>query len=170
MLSATSAGVKDVREVLAAAKHRLEEDGRRTVLFIDEIHRFTKSQQDALLPAVEDGIVVLVGATTENPFFEVNSPLISRSTLFRLEPLGPEEVAVIIQRALADTERGMGDSGLEIDAEAMRTLADRVGGDARLALNRARGGGNAHRVALDHRKRRRRRGAPEAGGPLRQDR
>ena len=92
VLSATSAGVKDVREVLAAAKHRLEEDGRRTVLFIDEIHRFTKNQQDALLPSVEDGIVVLVGATTENPFFEVNSPLISRSSLFRLEPLGPEEV------------------------------------------------------------------------------
>jgi putative ATPase len=135
VLSATSAGVKDVREVLAAAKQRLEEDGRRTVLFIDEIHRFTKNQQDALLPAVEDGIVVLVGATTENPFFEVNSPLISRSTLFRLEPLGPDEVTVIIQRALADTERGMGDSGLDIEPEAMRTLADRVGGDARLALN-----------------------------------
>ncbi len=116
-LSATSAGVKDVREVLAAAKHRLEEDGRRTVLFIDEIHRFTKSQQDALLPSVEDGIVVLVGATTENPFFEVNSPLISRSSLFRLEPLGPEEVATIIERALADVERGLGDAGLGIEPD-----------------------------------------------------
>ena len=134
-LSATSAGVKDVREVLAAAKHRLEEDGRRTVLFIDEIHRFTKSQQDALLPSVEDGIVVLVGATTENPFFEVNSPLISRSSLFRLEPLGPEEVATIIERALADVERGLGDAGLGIEPEALSTLSDRVGGDARLALN-----------------------------------
>jgi putative ATPase len=135
VLSATSAGVKDVREVLAAARHRLEEEGRRTVLFIDEIHRFTKSQQDALLPSVEDGIVVLVGATTENPFFEVNSPLISRSSLFRLEPLGPEEVAAIIQRALTDPERGIGGSGLDIDSEALQTLSDRVGGDARLALN-----------------------------------
>ena len=135
VLSATSAGVKDVREVLAAAKHRLEEDGRRTVLFIDEIHRFTKNQQDALLPSVEDGIVVLVGATTENPFFEVNSPLISRSSLFRLEPLGPEDVAVIIERALDDEERGLGDTGLGIEPEAMQTLSDRVGGDARLALN-----------------------------------
>ena len=170
VLSATSAGVKDVREVLAAAKHRLEEDGRRTVLFIDEIHRFTKNQQDALLPAVEDGIVVLVGATTENPFFEVNSPLISRSTLFRLEPLGPDEVAVIIQRALADTERGMGDSGLDIEPEAMRHAGRQGRGRCPAGAERARGGGNAHRVPLDDRDRRHRRGAPQTGGPLRQDR
>lgn len=134
-LSASTHGVKDVRAVLAAAKQRLEEDERRTVLFLDEIHRFSKAQQDALLPGVETGIVILVGATTENPFFEVNSPLISRSTLFRLEPLGPDEVAVLIDRALGDVERGVGADVTGISDEARRALAERVGGDARLALN-----------------------------------
>jgi putative ATPase len=134
-LSATTAGVKEVREVLAAATRRLEEEGRRTVLFLDEIHRFSKSQQDALLPGVEHGIVTLIGATTENPFFEVNSPLISRATLFRLEPLAPEDVAVLVDRALADTERGLGGIVSGIDAGARALLADRVGGDARLAYN-----------------------------------
>ena len=100
-LSATSAGVKDIREVLAGAKSRLETDERRTVLFLDEIHRFAKNQQDALLPGVEDGTLILIGATTENPFFEVNSPLMSRMTLFRLEPLLPEELDDLIERALA---------------------------------------------------------------------
>jgi putative ATPase len=132
-LSATSAGVKDVREVLARATHRLEEDERRTVLFLDEIHRFNRAQQDALLPGVENGTIVLVGATTENPFFEVNSPLISRSTLFRLEPLSPADVGALIERAVTDPERGLG--GVGITEEAAAVLAERVGGDARLALN-----------------------------------
>ena len=134
-LSATTAGVKEVREVLAAATRRLEEDGRRTVLFLDEIHRFSKAQQDALLPGVEHGIVTLIGATTENPFFEVNSPLISRATLFRLEPLAPEEVAVLVDRALADGERGLAGVVSGIEPGARDLLAERVGGDARLAYN-----------------------------------
>ena len=134
-LSATTAGVKEVREVLAAARRRLEETGRRTVLFLDEIHRFSKAQQDALLPGVEHGIVTLIGATTENPFFEVNSPLISRATLFRLEPLAPEDVGVLVDRALADAERGLGGIVPGIEPEARSLLAERVGGDARLAYN-----------------------------------
>lgn len=134
-LSATTAGVKDVRTVLSAARQRLDDEGRRTVLFLDEIHRFTKSQQDALLPGVEQGTVILVGATTENPFFEVNSPLISRSTLFRLEPLSPADVDEILVRALEDRERGLGEMNIDFDEEARRSLAERVGGDARLALN-----------------------------------
>jgi putative ATPase len=134
-LSATSAGVKDVREILAAARSRLETDERRTVLFLDEIHRFAKNQQDALLPGVEDGTLILIGATTENPFFEVNSPLMSRMTLFRLEPLRPEELAELTRRALGDRERGLGDMGLEIDDDAIEELGNRTGGDARQALN-----------------------------------
>jgi len=134
-LSATSAGVKDVRDVLAGARRRLGEEDRRTVLFLDEIHRFSKSQQDALLPGVEDGTLVLVGATTENPFFEVNSPLISRSTLFRLEGLEPPDLAALIDRALADSDRGLGAFNLNIEDEARTALAERSGGDARLALN-----------------------------------
>jgi putative ATPase len=132
-LSATSAGVKDVREVLAAAVQRLEDDRGRTLLFLDDIHRFTKAQQDALLPGVEDGIIILVGATTENPFFEVNSPLISRATIFRTEPLQPGAVEVIIDRAVSDPMRGLG--GPTIESDAREALAERVGGDARLALN-----------------------------------
>ncbi len=134
-LSATSAGVKDLREVLGRARQRLADSERRTVLFIDEIHRFSKNQQDALLPGVEDGTVVFIGATTENPFFEVNSPLISRSTLFRLEPLAPEALEALIDRALGDNERGLGTLGLSIESAARRTLAERTGGDARLTLN-----------------------------------
>jgi putative ATPase len=132
-LSATSAGVKDVRDVLAAAVQRLEQDERRTVLFLDEIHRFTKAQQDALLPGVETGTVILIGATTENPFFEVNSPLISRSTLFRLEALTPAAVGQLLDRAFADP-RGI-TAPPAIVAEARDLLAERCGGDARLALN-----------------------------------
>lgn len=130
-LSAVTAGVKDVREVLAKAKQRLEQDERRTILFLDEIHRFNKAQQDALLPGVETGTVILVGATTENPFFEVNSPLISRSTLFRLEALEPTEVAVLIDRAV---EGVLSEPG-SITDEARTALAERSGGDARLAIN-----------------------------------
>ncbi len=134
-LSATSAGVKDVREVLAAARSRLATDERRTVLFLDEIHRFAKNQQDALLPGVEDGTLILIGATTENPYFEVNSPLMSRMTLFRLESLTPEDIDALIRSSLADTERGLGDMGLSIDEEAVAELATRTAGDARQALN-----------------------------------
>lgn len=134
-LSATSAGVKDIREVLARARHRLETDERRTVLLLDEIHRFAKNQQDALLPGVEDGTLILIGATTENPFFEVNSPLISRSTLFKLQPLHPADLESLIDRAVADRERGLGSMELSIDAPARTELAARTGGDARLALN-----------------------------------
>ncbi|HUP14466.1 MAG TPA: replication-associated recombination protein A [Acidimicrobiia bacterium] len=134
-LSATSAGVKDIREVLARARHRLETDERRTVLFLDEIHRFAKNQQDALLPGVEDGTLILIGATTENPFFEVNSPLISRSTLFKLQPLQPDDLESLIDRAVSDKERGVGSMGLTITPPARTELAARTGGDARLTLN-----------------------------------
>jgi len=134
-LSATAAGVKDVRQVLAEATRRLEESGARTVLFLDEIHRFNKAQQDALLPGVETGLVILVGATTENPFFEVNSPLISRASLFRLEPLGPDDIETLLIAAMEDTERGLGERGLTLDPEAASALAERSGGDARLAYN-----------------------------------
>lgn len=134
-LSAVSAGIKDVREVLAAARERLGEGLGRTVLFLDEIHRFTKAQQDGLLPGVEDGTIILVGATTENPFFEVNSPLISRSSLFRLAPLEPADISILLDRALADDERGIASLGLDLDDDAATELAERVGGDARLALN-----------------------------------
>ncbi len=134
-LSATSAGVKDIREVLAGARARLETDERRTVLFLDEIHRFAKNQQDALLPGVEDGTLTLIGATTENPFFEVNSPLMSRMTLFRLESLGSADVEQLVTRALGDAERGLGDRHLTIAAEALEELGNRTGGDARQALN-----------------------------------
>ena len=134
-LSATSAGVKDIREVLAGAKDRLATEERRTVLFLDEIHRFAKNQQDALLPGVEDGILILIGATTENPFFEVNSPLMSRMTLFRLEPLAPEDVHRLLEVAMRDRERGLGDKGLELPSPAADELATRTGGDARQALN-----------------------------------
>ena len=132
-LSATSAGVKDVREVLARADQRLGEGRGMTILFLDEIHRFNKAQQDALLPGVEDGTVILIGATTENPFFEVNSPLISRATVFRTEPLTPEEILAVLEAAAADPMRGIGDIPVHEDAAA--ALAERVGGDARLALN-----------------------------------
>ena len=131
-LSATSAGIKDVRDVLARAGQRLGEGRGRTVLFLDEIHRFNKAQQDGLLPGVEDGTIILIGATTENPFFEVNSPLISRATVFRTEALAPEEVAELVDLAASDTMRGV---GVEVDDGARDALAGRVGGDARLALN-----------------------------------
>jgi putative ATPase len=133
-LSATSAGVKDVREVLAMAQRRIDDGIGRTVLFLDEIHRFTKAQQDALLPGVEDGTIALVGATTENPFFEVNSPLISRCTLFRTEQLTPEAVATILRTAADEPMRGLGGAPA-IGDETVALLAERVGGDARLGLN-----------------------------------
>jgi putative ATPase len=134
-LSATSAGVKDIREVLAEARQRLATDERRTVLFLDEIHRFAKNQQDALLPGVEDGTLILVGATTENPYFEVNSPLMSRMTLFRLESLSPEDIVAILDNAMRDSERGLGRLDLDLARDAAEELATKTGGDARQALN-----------------------------------
>ena len=133
--SATSAGVKDIRAVLREARTRLATDERRTVLFLDEIHRFAKNQQDALLPGVEDGTLILIGATTENPFFEVNSPLMSRMTLFRLEPLTPSDTVRLLHSALADESRGLGGRSLELPGHVADELATRTGGDARQALN-----------------------------------
>jgi len=137
-LSAVNAGVKDVRAELAAARQRLGTYGRRTILFIDEIHRFNKGQQDALLPGVEDRTVVLVGATTENPFFSLNAPLMSRSLLFRLEPLGADDLRAIVRRALNDPDRGLGmlgGDGVALDEDALEHLVERADGDARHALN-----------------------------------
>jgi putative ATPase len=127
-LSAVSATVKDVREVLAAARERLGAEGRRTILFLDEIHRFNKAQQDALLPAVEEGLVTLIGATTENPYFEVNSALLSRTQIYELEPLSEEELATVV-------ERGAAQLGVDLPADLVRLVAQRAGGDARNALN-----------------------------------
>ena len=134
-MSAVTAGVADVRKAIAAAKERLAQQGTRTVLFLDEIHRFNKAQQDALLPAVENGWIILVGATTENPSFEVNSPLMSRSLLFRLEALEESDVLAILDKALTDPQRGLGKLALEVDPEALGHLARGTGGDARAALN-----------------------------------
>ena len=131
-LSAVSAGVKDVRDVAQRARARLGEHGQGTILFLDEVHRFNKAQQDALLPHVEEGLIVLVGATTENPFFSLTGPLLSRSTLFRLEPLASDDIAELLDRALADDERGL--AGVAIDADARRHLALKAEGDARHAL------------------------------------
>ena len=127
-LSAVSATVKDVREVLARARERLGTTGRRTILFLDEIHRFNKAQQDALLPGVESGLVTLIGATTENPYYEVNSALISRTQVYELEPLTEEELAEIVRRGAAERDVELGD-------ELVALLARRSGGDARSALN-----------------------------------
>jgi len=131
-LSAVAAGVKDVRDVAARAKARLGEQGQGTILFLDEVHRFSRTQQDALLPHVEDGLVTLIGATTENPYFSLTGPLLSRSTLFRLEPLTPDEIAALVNRALAD-DRGLA-GAFTLDADARDHLAQRVEGDARHAL------------------------------------
>ena len=134
-INAVTAGVADLRRIIAEARERLKLHSRRTVLFIDEIHRFNKAQQDALLAAVEEGTILLIGATTENPFFTVNSPLVSRARLFQLRPLKDEEIGVIIDRALADPERGLGGLKVELEEEARRHLIDAAAGDARVALN-----------------------------------
>lgn len=134
-LNATSAGKKDMEEVVAKAKENMGAYGRKTILFIDEIHRFNKGQQDYLLPFVEDGTLVLIGATTENPFFEVNGALISRSVIFELKPLAAGDIKKLIVRALEDQERGLGSYQAEIEEDALAFLADVSGGDARTALN-----------------------------------
>lgn len=134
-INATVAGKKDMEEVIDKAKDTLGMFGKRTILFIDEIHRFNKGQQDYLLPFVEDGTIILIGATTENPYFEVNGALISRSQIFELQPLSREDVKQLINKALTDDERGMGAYKAVIDEDALDFLADVAGGDARHALN-----------------------------------
>lgn len=134
-LNAVTSGVKDVRDVLSEARTALEADGARTLLFIDEIHRFNKAQQDALLPDVEDGTVVLVGATTANPFFAVNDALVSRARVFEFQPLSVDDVTSLIRRAIADRQRGLGALPIEADDEALEFLAVTCDGDARRALS-----------------------------------
>ncbi len=134
-LSGVESNVADMRRVLAGAANRLENTGQPTILFIDEIHRFNKAQQDVLLPDVESGVVRLIGATTHNPFFFVNSPLVSRSQIFELRPLTEEELFGLLQRALADAERGLGFMKVQADETALRHLAKISDGDARKALN-----------------------------------
>src|SRR6187401_335320 len=122
-LSAVTSGVKDLREVLDQARDDLAGGGQRTLLFIDEIHRFNKSQQDALLPDVEEGVVTLVGATTSNPFFAVNSALVSRSRVFEFEPLSDDDIRLVVKRALADRERGLGKIPVNLHEDALAYLA-----------------------------------------------
>jgi putative ATPase len=133
--SAVLSGVRELRELIAEAKEQLRLHGRRTILFVDEIHRFNKAQQDAFLPYVEDGTVTLIGATTENPSFEVIAPLLSRTSVLVLEPLAADAVKALLERALGDPERGLGASGLRIDPQALEFLADHARGDARQGLN-----------------------------------
>lgn len=134
-INATVAGKKDMEEVIDKAKETLAMYAKRTILFIDEIHRFNKGQQDYLLPFVEDGTIILIGATTENPYFEVNGALISRSVIFELKPLEKGDIKELLKRAVYDTEKGMGSYNAEIDEDALEFLADLSGGDARHALN-----------------------------------
>jgi putative ATPase len=134
-LSAVTSGVKELREVLEKAKDELAGGGLRTLLFIDEIHRFNKTQQDALLPDVEEGIVTLVGATTSNPFFAVNSALVSRSRIFQFESLSNEDIKSLLRRALADKYRGLGDQAVRMHDDALQFLAESSDGDARRALS-----------------------------------
>ncbi|WP_432406642.1 replication-associated recombination protein A [Wukongibacter sp. M2B1] len=134
-LNAVTSGVKDLKEVVKEAKNELGMYNKRTILFLDEIHRFNKAQQDGLLPSVENGTLILIGATTENPFFQVNNALISRSMLFKLEPLNEEHIKKIIRRAIEDKEKGLGLYNIKLKEDAMELLANVAGGDARRALN-----------------------------------
>jgi len=134
-LNAVGSGVADVRQVIEQAKDALKFHGRRTVLFIDEIHRFNKAQQDALLPAVEDGTIILIGATTENPYFSVNAPLLSRTRILRLHALSDEQLAELVRRALADAERGLGRLNVQLQDAALAELQRAANGDARAVLN-----------------------------------
>jgi len=134
-LSAVLAGVADIRRVVEEARERFNLYGQRTILLVDEIHRFNKAQQDALLPHVENGTITLIGATTENPYFEVNSVLLSRSRIFQFKSLTTDATRALMQRALMDDERGYGTRKIEISDEALHHLADMAGGDARSALN-----------------------------------
>lgn len=134
-INAVSAGIADIKKVAADAQNLLMNPSGRTVLFVDEIHRFNKTQQDALLPYVENGTIILIGATTENPFFEVNKAIISRSTIFQLKPLEIEDIKNIVQAALSDKERGLGNININISEDALDFLAEICDGDARMALN-----------------------------------
>jgi putative ATPase len=134
-LSGVESSVADMRRVIASAANRLETSGGRTILFIDEIHRFNKAQQDILLPDVESGVIRLIGATTHNPFFYINSPLVSRSQVFQLEPLTPDALLALLRRALADSDRGLGTYPVQADDDALRHLAVTSDGDARKCLN-----------------------------------
>jgi len=134
-INATTAGKADIVRAVGDAKSAQELYAKRTILFIDEIHRFNKAQQDALLPHVEDGTIILIGATTENPYFEVNRALVSRSMIFELFPLAQNEVETLLRRALADKEKGLGNQSIQITDDALSFLADRANGDARAALN-----------------------------------
>ena len=131
---AAEVGVKEVRQIIERAKTRLESDEQRTILFIDELHRFNKAQQDVLLNDVETGVIILIGATTENPFFSVNAPLVSRSQIFQFEPLATEQIIDLMKRALADVEKGLGRSCVTVAADALEHLAITSDGDARRAL------------------------------------
>ena len=133
--SAVTSGVADIRKVISAARERWRVQRQKTILFVDEIHRWNKAQQDALLPHVEDGTVVLIGATTENPYFEVNAPLLSRSRLFRMERLSDGAIYQLLERALADDERGIGALKADADPDALAHLTQVAGGDARSALS-----------------------------------
>jgi len=134
-LNAVASGTKEVREILDEARAELEETGRRTILFVDELHRFNKAQQDVLLPDVEEGRIVLLGATTQNPFFAVNAPLLSRSQIFAFEPLSREDILTLLRRALTDRERGLGEIEVHASDDALAFLAETSDGDARRALN-----------------------------------
>ena len=133
-INATVAGKKDMEDVVAKAKDTMGMYQKKTILFIDEIHRFNKGQQDYLLPFVEDGTIILIGATTENPYFEVNGALLSRSIIFELKPLEQEDIKDLIMRALTDEKKGLGSYRAEIDSDALEFLADMAGGDARQSL------------------------------------
>lgn len=133
-LNAVAAGIKEVREALQEARQRLEDEGRKTLLFVDELHHFNRSQQDILLPDVEEGRVILIGTTTQNPFFAVNSPLLSRSQIFTFEALSRDLIKTVLTRALIDTERGLGSIAVEMSPEALDFLAELCDGDARKAL------------------------------------
>src|SRR5262245_36333912 len=133
-LNAAVAGIKELREELRAAREELETGGQRTILFVDELHHFNRTQQDVLLPDVEAGIVTLIGATTQNPFFALNSPLVSRSQIFLFEPLNLENVTTLLRRALTDNERGFGAIEIRVTDEALAFIAEKCDGDARRAL------------------------------------
>lgn len=134
-INATNAGIKDIKDNILLAKQNIAIKNIKTILFIDEIHRFNKSQQDALLPCVEDGIIILIGATTENPYFEVNSALVSRSTIIQLEPLSPENIKLIIKNAIENKKNGLGYLDIEIEESALDFFANLSNGDGRVALN-----------------------------------
>ncbi|GAW92689.1 AAA family ATPase [Calderihabitans maritimus] len=134
-VNAVTAGVKELRQIIDEAREQLGMYQRKTIVFIDEIHRFNKAQQDALLPSVEEGIIILIGATTENPYFEVNKALLSRSRVFEFKPLKDEEIALLLRRAMEDKKRGLGSYRFEVDPDAFKHLVHMAAGDARIALN-----------------------------------